>query len=152
MNLKGQRRLAASILKIGENRVWIDPERIEEVESVITREEIRKLIDEGIVKPSPVNSSSRGRIRSLQYKKKIGRRRGQGTRKGGKYSVLSRKKRWMNKIRTLRKRLRELRRNRIITVRTYRDLYLKTKGGEFRSLSEMERYITENNLRRRTFG
>ncbi|MCK4435394.1 50S ribosomal protein L19e, partial [Candidatus Bathyarchaeota archaeon] len=29
MDLKSQRRLAAEILKIGENRVWIDPERID---------------------------------------------------------------------------------------------------------------------------
>ena len=44
MSLKSQRRLAAEILKIGKNRVWIDPERIDEVEVAITREEIRKLV------------------------------------------------------------------------------------------------------------
>ena len=31
MNLTTQKRLAASILKVGVNRVWIDPEEIEEV-------------------------------------------------------------------------------------------------------------------------
>ena len=29
MNLTTQKRLAASILKVGLNRVWIDPERME---------------------------------------------------------------------------------------------------------------------------
>ena len=36
--LTSQRRLAAQILKIGQNRVWIDPERIDDVEVAITRE------------------------------------------------------------------------------------------------------------------
>jgi len=44
--LKSQRRLAAQILKVGQNRVWINPERIDDVEAAITREEIRKLIHE----------------------------------------------------------------------------------------------------------
>ena len=31
MNLTTQKRLAASILKVGLNRVWIDPERLKKV-------------------------------------------------------------------------------------------------------------------------
>ena len=31
MNLTTQKRLAASILKVGLNRVWMDPERMEEI-------------------------------------------------------------------------------------------------------------------------
>ncbi|RLI07420.1 50S ribosomal protein L19e, partial [Candidatus Bathyarchaeota archaeon] len=50
MSLKSQRRLAASILNVGVNRVWIDPERIEDVDVAITREEIKKLIHEGVIK------------------------------------------------------------------------------------------------------
>ena len=58
----------------------------------------------------------------------------------------------MSRIRAQRKRLKHLRERRMITVNTYRKLYMKAKGGEFRSLAELERYITDNNLRRRTFG
>jgi large subunit ribosomal protein L19e len=152
VNLKNQRRLAASVLGIGVNRVWIDPEMADDVEAAITRQEIRKLINEGTIKSSPEKSLSRGRAREQAAKKKAGRRRGSGTRKGGKYSVVSRKSRWMSRIRAQRKRLRILRERRVITVNTYRKLYMKTKGGEFRSIAELERYITENNLRRRTFG
>ncbi|UCF59603.1 MAG: 50S ribosomal protein L19e, partial [Candidatus Bathyarchaeota archaeon] len=46
MSLKSQRRLAAELLNVGEGRVWIDPDRIEDVEAAITREEIRRLIHE----------------------------------------------------------------------------------------------------------
>lgn len=152
MNLESQKRLAASILNVGVNRVWIDPERTEDVEMAITRTEIRKLIHEDAIKAATQKGQSRARARNLREKKKLGRRRGQGTRKGGKYSVISRKTRWMNRIRALRRRLRSLKDRRIITVTNYRSLYMKAKGGQFRSISELERYITERGLRRRSFG
>ena len=53
MNLTTQRRLAASILKVGVNRVWIDPEEIEEVSRAITRDGVKQLIDQGIIKARP---------------------------------------------------------------------------------------------------
>jgi len=152
LNLKNQRRLAASVLKVGVNRVWIDPEGAEEVEAVITRQEIRKLVNDGIIKALPIGRPSRGRARERMAQKKAKRRRGPGRRKGAKYSIVSRKERWMSRIRSQRKRLRRLRERRVITVNTYRSLYRKAKGGEFRSIAELERYITENNLRRLTFG
>lgn len=152
MSLRSQRRLAASILNVGVNRVWIDPERMEDVEGAITREEIRKLIHEGAIQAAPMRGQSMFRARALMAQKKIGRRRGPGTRKGSRFSVVSRKEHWMSRIRALRHRLQDLRARRVITVNTYRDLYLKAKGGEFRSIAEMERYLTEHSLRRRTFG
>ena len=44
-----QRRLAAAELKIGESRVWInpDPEVASELSEAITREDIRTLIADG---------------------------------------------------------------------------------------------------------
>jgi large subunit ribosomal protein L19e len=152
MNLSGQRRLAADILDVGENRIWIDPDRIEEVDMAITRQEIRNLIRRGVIKAKLEEGQSHGRTRILKRKKRSGRRIGPGTKKGSKYAVVSRKERWMNRIRALRKKLKDLRERRIITVSTYRVLYRKAKGGEFQSVSDLERYINENNLRRRTFG
>lgn len=152
MNLKNQKRLAAAVLKVGVNRIYIDPEGADEVEAAITRQEIRKLINEGIIKASPITSTSRGRARARMAQKKAKRRRGPGSRKGSKFSVVPRKVRWMGRIRAQRRLLKKLRERRIITVNTYRNLYRKAKGGEFRSISELERYITENELRRRSFG
>ena len=152
MNLSSQRRLASAVLDCGVNRVWIDPERADEVSMAITREEIRKLIKDKAIKASPKTGTSRGRARILAAKKKKGRRVGQGSKKGKKYAVVTRKTRWMNRIRAQRKKLVDLRENRIISVSTYRSLYRKAKGGEFRSIAELERYVNDNNLRRRTFG
>lgn len=152
MSLRSQRRIAASILKVGVNRIWIDPERSEDVELAITRSEIRRLIHEGAIKAVPVKGESRWRAKVLKEKKRKGLRRGPGTQEGGKYATISRKSRWISRIRALRKRLRILRARRIITPTTYRELYLKAKGGEFKSVSDMERYISQKGLRRRTFG
>ena len=152
MNLTSQRKLAASVLDCGVNRVWIDPERVDEVNIAITRVEIKKLINDDIIKALPENSQSRGRARILAEKKKKGRRIGPGSKKGKKYSIISKKTRWMSRIRAQRKRLVNLRDRRIITVSIYRSLYRKAKGGEFRSVAELERFINDNNLRRRTFG
>jgi len=152
VNLTSQRKLAASVLDCGIYRVWIDPERMDEVSLAITRDEIRKLIKDKAIKALPENSQSRGRARVLAEKKKKGRRTGPGSKKGKKYSVVSKKSRWINRIRAQRKHLVGLRDRRVITVNTYRNLYRKAKGGEFRSVSELDRYINDNNLRRRTFG
>jgi len=152
VTIRSQKRLAASILNIGVNRVRIDPEMVEEVEMAITREEIRRLIHEGAIRAAPEKGQSRGRARVLAAKKRAGRRRGPGSRKGGKHSVVSRKSRWISRIRALRRRLRAHRERRVITVSTYRSLYRKAKGGEFRSVAELEKYITEHELRRRAFG
>jgi large subunit ribosomal protein L19e len=152
LNLLGQKKLASKILKVGKNRIRIDPNRIDEVELAITRQEIRKLIAENVIIVLPEKSQSYGRTRILKKKKKSGRRIGPGSKKGSKNAVVSRKKRWMYRIRSLRKKLRDMKERRIISVQTYRSLYRKAKGGEFRSIREMDRYINEHDLRRRTFG
>ena len=149
MNLKTQRRLAAEILKVGENRVWIDPEYLDEVALAITREEIRRYIHEGIIRAKPKLGISRARARYIHAQKKKGRRRGPGTRSGGAKSRVTKKERWMRRIRAIRRRLRELRDRRAISVSVYRKLYGMAGGGAFKSISDLERYITAHELWRR---
>ncbi len=147
--LKSQRRLAAQILKVGQNRVWIDPERIDYVEVAITREEIRKLIHEGAVKRLPEKGVSRARARILHEKKRKGRRRGPGSRSGSSHAKISKKEAWMNRIRALRKRLRELKTKRIIVENTYRKIYRMASSGKFGSIADMERYLKTHELWRK---
>jgi len=149
LTLRSQRRLAAEILKVGENRVWIDPERIDEVESAITREEIRKLIHEGAIRALKKRGVSRARARILHQKKKKGRRRGPGSRSGALKARQPRKKMWIMRIRALRRRLRILREKRAITRTTYRRLYIMAKSGTIRSVAELKRYIETHRLERR---
>ena len=149
MSLKSQRRLAAEILKVGESRVWIDPERIDYVEAAITREEIRKLIHEKVVKSLPETGVSRARARVFAEKRKKGLRRGPGGKSGPARSKISKKEAWMNRIRPLRKHLTELKNSRAIAESTYRKLYDMSESGVFESKADLERYIRTHDLWRR---
>ncbi len=107
-DLKSQRSLAAQILKIGQNRVWINPERMDDVEGAITREEVRKLIHEKIIVSLPEKGVSRSRAKIIREKKLKGRRSGPGSITGASHAKVTKKEAWMLKIRSLRRKLREL--------------------------------------------
>jgi len=141
--------MASEILKVGESRVWIDPERIEDIELAISREEIRRLIHEKAIRKIPERGVSHARTRILREKRKKGRRRGYGSRQGPKGARFPRKKAWIIRIRAQRKKLRELRDRHAITESVYRRLYIMAGSGVFRSVAALERYIDAHNLRRR---
>jgi large subunit ribosomal protein L19e len=148
-NLASQRRLAAEILKVGRNRVWIDPERMDDVEGAITREEVKKLIHEKVIVSLPEKGVSRSRAKSVRRKKSIGRRKGPGSRTGSAHAKISKKEAWMSKIRSLRRKLRELKANRVITESTYRKLYGVAGSGKFESIADLERYLKSHDLWRK---
>jgi large subunit ribosomal protein L19e len=146
VSLVSQRRLAAEILKVGTTRVWVDPEDTDRVSSAITRNEIRKLIHEGSIKRLPKTGISRGRKRKRKRELKAGRHKGPGSTKGG---VKHSKRRWVVRIRSIRRRLRALRDRRFITTEVYRKLSLMAKGGAFRSAAHLDEYIETHKLARR---
>jgi len=149
LSLRSQRRLAAELLNVGEGRVWIDPDRIEDVEAAITREEIRRLIHEDIIQPLPKRGISRARARVLHEKKRRGLKRGPGRKSGSTRARISKKQVWMKKIRALRKKLRELKTSRVITESVYRRLYNMAGSGVFESTADLERYIETRGLGRK---
>jgi large subunit ribosomal protein L19e len=148
-NLTSQRRLAARILKVGRNRVWIDPERMSDVEGAITREEVRKLIHERTIVSLPEVGVSRSRAKVIRAKKKKGRRSGPGSITGAGYAKVTQKDAWMLKIRSLRRKLRELKASRVITETTYTQYYRMAGSGRFDSIAELERNLKENDLWRK---
>jgi len=140
-DLKSQRRLAAQVLKIGQNRVWINPEKIDDVDTAITRDEVRKLIHEGTIRASPEKGISRGRARVIHEKKKKGRRSGPGSRTGTTHAIVSKKQAWMSRIRALRRRLRTLKTKKMIAENAYQKLYRMAGSGRFESVADLERYM-----------
>lgn len=148
-NLTSQRRLASRILDIGQNRVWIDPARVEDVEGAITREEVRKLIHEKIIKTLPEKGVSRSRAKAVLEKKRKGRRKGPGSHVGSAHAGVSKKDAWMLKIRSLRKRLRALKASRVITETTYTQYYRMAGSGRFSSVADLERYLKAHDLWRK---
>ncbi|MCD6559728.1 50S ribosomal protein L19e [Palaeococcus sp. (in: euryarchaeotes)] len=147
--LKMQRRIAAEILKCGENRVWIDPERIEDVEAAITREDIRRLIGEGVIKKKAIKGQSTYRAKLRKEAKKKGRHRGHGSRKGKKTARMGKKEKWMMTIRALRKELKKLREEGKLDAHTYRRLYIRAKGGQFKTKHQLYLFMEERGILKR---
>ncbi|MGD0405082.1 MAG: 50S ribosomal protein L19e [Candidatus Bathyarchaeia archaeon] len=148
-DLASQRRLAAQILKIGQNRVWIDPERMDDVDGAITREEVRKLIHEKVIVSLPEKGVSRSRAKIIREKKRKGRRSGPGSITGAGHAKVTKKEVWMIKIRSLRRKLRELKASRIITEATYSQYYRMAGSGRFESIAELERNLKASDLWRK---
>jgi large subunit ribosomal protein L19e len=133
MDLKNQRRMAAQILNCGENRVWLDPNRNEDLADAITRADIRTAIESGTIRASPKRGISRGRTRHNLAQRRKGRQRGPGSRKGKAGARTPTKRDWMETIRPIRATLKDLRDNGKITTKVYREFYMKAKGGVFKS-------------------
>jgi len=107
------------------------------------------LIHEKVVRPLPQKGVSRARARILKEKRKKGLRRGPGGKSGSARAKISKKQAWINKIRPLRKRLRELKDSRTITETVYRKLYDMSESGVFESTADLERYIRTHGLWRK---
>ncbi len=143
-DLRNQRRMAASILKCGGNRVWMDSDRTDEIAKAVTRADVKILINGGAIKSKQIQGISRGRKKFNQKQKDKGRRKGHGSRKGAKYARLPRKERWMRTIRPIRTYLRQLRDDKSIERSIYRKYYRKAKGGEFRSKHHLRTRLTSD--------
>lgn len=141
MKLSLQKRLASEVLGIGENRVFLDPEKADEIKEAITRADIRALIAVGAIKKKPVVGTSRGRARKIQNQKKKGRRKGTSHRKGAKNARLGKKKKWMSKVRSQRNFIRYLKEKNKLSQTDYRKVYRMVKGGFFRSVSHIKVFM-----------
>ena len=143
-DLRAQRRLAADVLDVGENRIWLDPAAQGEIAQAITREEIRELVDEGFIRAEDARGNSRGRARERNRKRAYGHKKGPGKRKGTAGARQNSKTEWQDTIRAQRRTLRELRDSGELTPTEYRELYRKAGGGEFRSVRYLMNYVEDN--------
>lgn len=144
-DLKSQRRMASEVLDVGEDRVWINPESQEKVSEAITRKDIRNLIESGDIKKKKVKGTSKGRSREKKKQKKKGRRKGHGKRKGKHTARKDSKEEWIEGIRAIRKRLKEMKEKGEVTNDEYWDLYDMAKGGFFRDKNHLENHV-ENKM------
>lgn len=141
MELKQVKALASRMLSVGIERVKIVNE--EKALEAMTREDVRRLIEMGVIEVKPVKGTSRGRANILAQKKKKGRRKGPGSRKGARGARQRRKEVWMRQIRAIRRLLKELKPK---LKGEYRRLYRLAKGGFFRSKAHVLEYIKERGL------
>jgi large subunit ribosomal protein L19e len=141
LNLKSKRRLAASVLGVGADRIIFNDEYSDLIQDAITRSTIRGLVGFGAITVAPEKGVSRGRFRTES--KRLKRGRGAGSTEGRATARNPRKQAWVSKVRALRWRLKVAKERKEISNAEYKRLYKQVKGGQVRGVKHVLDMIRE---------
>ncbi len=130
MNLKKKKELASRTLGVGKNKIYFNPESLNEIKEAITKQDIKTLYDKGIIqiKPTP------GRKKVVRRK----RRKGPGKIK---MKIKHRKQDYVKITRKLRGYLKALRNNEEISREIYYDIRKKIKMRIFKNMANFKEYL-----------
>ena len=76
VSLKLQKRLAASVLKCGERKIWLDPNETSEISLANSRRNVLRLHKDGLIIKKPTVVHSRARVTLRNEAKRKGRHTG----------------------------------------------------------------------------
>ena len=143
MNAVKAKELAAKILKVGVGRIYLDPTQTSKIKEAMTKDDIRTLIAERVIKKKPQVSQSKGRTRVSKEAKAKGRGRGKGKRSASKKVRSEQRDRWINRVRSQRRTLKELKVKNSKEVKEigYSKIYKRIKGGYFRGKRNLVEFI-----------
>jgi large subunit ribosomal protein L19e len=154
VNLRLQRRLAASILDAGKKRVWLDPNEVNEIALANSRRAVLKLIKDSFIIKKKIKMHSRQRARLRKEERRLGRHTGLGKRHGTAEARMPQKVLWVRRQRTLRRLLKKYREAKKIDRHMYHELYLACKAGQYKSKKNLadaiEKLIYRKNLEGKT--
>ncbi len=146
MNLKHRKELIARTFYVGKKRIMFNTEKLQDIKKAITKSDIRSLVAEGAIIIVNKKGQSHSRSKKIKLQKSKGRRKSIGSRKGKKYSRLSKKRRWILHVRTQRNFVKKLRNRHRISKRTFRNLYSMIKSNRFRNIRLIKTYLEKNSL------
>ena len=154
VNLRLQRRLSASILKVGAKRVWMDPNEVNEIAIANSRKAVRKLIKDNFIFKKKISMHSRQRARLRKAEVRQGRHTGLGKRRGAAEARMPQKVLWIRRQRTLRRLLKKYRESKKIDKHLYHQLYLACKANQYKSKKNLadavEKIIYRRKLEQKT--
>ena len=135
------KRIASQLLKVGETKIWVNSSEKERIKEAMTKEDVRVLIKDAIVRKRTDNLHSRGRARLLKAKKAKGRKRGRGKRTGTKSSRQGKKEKWIKNVRAQRKMLKEMKKSGVVFKKPASKVYLMIKGGYLKGKNYMKAMV-----------